>query len=758
MTINTKNPLIRNARFPLFKDGLRRCTELVEVGISKNCIICNIAYFIVLISSNLYALPETVQISGTVYDKISGYPIVGAKVDIIEQDHHCITSTSGDFQFLILDEGEFTLKISALGFIDYSTVIDLKDSTNFRIYLVPSNIISGEVIITDNRINEETLNKKLSGKDLLINQKGTIAETMQSMTGINMRSMGAATSRPVINGMSNNRVKILENEFETGDLSATSNDHSLAVSSAGLSSIEIIDGSDILEYSAFASTPIIKMSSIANYKQIPEKTLAESGWLYETSNLANNYYLKLCQPIDNFILSGNYSNYNSSDMSSPNKSLNNTSSFVENFGGGIKFIKNQFSGLFTINNYINNYGIPGGFIGAHPNGVNIDLSKLTSNLSFAYNFETSFIKSINTDFSLINYHHTEYEGKDLLGAEFVQNSYSAKIDFNKDDNSNYGRFGLFYNFKDYKVGGYVFTPYVKSNNFAVYYINQIDTKISDIRFALRAETVDLEPYKFADTNYQKSRNFAEISGNLDFINQINESISLVNSIGRFFRTPSIEELYSRGPHLAAYTYEVGNPNLDTEIGYNFSTAIKIKNDLIELTFKPYFNYFERMILFRNSGDTNWAQFLPIYKSQNIEAQTYGFQFDYKVIFSKVISFGGNFYGTIGDNISDNESLPEIPPFSGNFHINMNTKHFDMILSSKFALNQYKLDKFETYTPGYNIFSISLNKSFLYADLLHSINISIDNIFDTEYFNHLSRIKSIMSEQGRNVRINYKIYY
>lgn len=122
---------------------------------------------------NLSALPETVQISGTVYDKISGYPIVGAKVDIIEQDHHCITSTSGDFQFLILDEGEFTLKISALGFIDYSTIIDLKDSTNFRIYLVPSNILSGEVIITDNRINEEVLNKKLSGKDLLINQKGT---------------------------------------------------------------------------------------------------------------------------------------------------------------------------------------------------------------------------------------------------------------------------------------------------------------------------------------------------------------------------------------------------------------------------------------------------------------------------------------------------------------------------------------------------------------------------------------------------------
>lgn len=703
-------------------------------------------------------MPETVQISGTVYDKISGYPISGARVEIIEQDQHCITSASGDFQFLILDEGEFTLQISALGFIPYSTAINLKDSTYFRLYLVPSNIISGEVIITDNKINEEILNKKFSGKDLFINQKGTIAETMQNMTGINMRSMGAATSRPVINGMSNNRIKILENDFETGDLSATSNDHSLAVSPAGLSSIEIIDGSDILEYSAFASTPIIKMNSFANYKQIPEKTLAEAGWLFESSNIANNYYMKVCKPIDNFIISGNYSNYNSSDMNAPNKSLLNTSSFVENFGGGIKFIKNQFSALFSINNYINNYGIPGGFIGAHPNGVNIDLSKLTTNLSLAYNFESNLIKSINSDFSLIKYHHTEYEGKDLLGAEFVQNSYSAKIDFNKDEISNYGKFGLFYNYIDYKVGGYVFTPYVKSKNLAFYYINQIDTKISDIKFAMRVESVDLEPYKFADTNYQRAKNFTELAGNLDFINHISESLSIVSSIGRFFRTPSIEELYSRGPHLAAYTFEVGNPNLSTEIGFNFSTSFKFKSELIELTFKPYYNYFERMILFRNTGDTNWAQFLPIYKSENIEAQTYGFQFDYKVNIYKSIWLGGNFYGTIGENLSDNVNLPEIPPFSGNFHINLNTKHFDVILSSKFALSQDRLDNFETYTPSYNIFSISFNKSFLFADLLHSINISIDNIFDTEYFNHLSRIKSIMSEQGRNFRINYKIYY
>ena len=38
------------------------------------------------------------------------------------------------------------------------------------------------------------------------------------------------------------------------------------------------------------------------------------------------------------------------------------------------------------------------------------------------------------------------------------------------------------------------------------------------------------------------------------------------SLARAFRTPSVNELYSEGPHLAAYAFEVGNPSLENEQG------------------------------------------------------------------------------------------------------------------------------------------------------------------------------------------------
>ena len=45
-----------------------------------------------------------------------------------------------------------------------------------------------------------------------------------------------------------------------------------------------------------------------------------------------------------------------------------------------------------------------------------------------------------------------------------------------------------------------------------------------------------------------------------------------------------------------------------------------------------------------------------------------------------------------------------------------------------------------------------------GDMIHNISLSADNLFDTEYRNHLSRIKSILPEAGRNLRLSYKLHF
>ena len=48
--------------------------------------------------------------------------------------------------------------------------------------------------------------------------------------------------------------------------------------------------------------------------------------------------------------------------------------------------------------------------------------------------------------------------------------------------------------------------------------------------------------------------------------------------------------------------------------------------------------------------------------------------------------------------------------------------------------------------------------FLPTNSLHKIILSVDNIFDTEYYNHLSIIKMIMPEKGRSFNLQYRLIF
>jgi iron complex outermembrane receptor protein len=42
--------------------------------------------------------------------------------------------------------------------------------------------------------------------------------------------------------------------------------------------------------------------------------------------------------------------------------------------------------------------------------------------------------------------------------------------------------------------------------------------------------------------------------------------------------------------------------------------------------------------------------------------------------------------------------------------------------------------------------------------LHTVALTAENVTDTEYRMHLSRVKSIMPEPGRNVKVLYRVYF
>ena len=84
--------------------------------------------------------------------------------------------------------------------------------------------------------------------------------------------------------------------------------------------------------------------------------------------------------------------------------------------------------------------------------------------------------------------------------------------------------------------------------------------------------------------------------------------------------------------------------------------------------------------------------------------------------------------------------------------NKNLLNYKIRLSN--TNSQDRLGEFETTTASSFLidFVIGYNKN------NQNITIQFNNILDEKYYNHLSRVKSIMPEPGTNIILNYKILF
>ncbi len=78
------------------------------------------------------------------------------------------------------------------------------------------------------------------------------------------------------------------------------------------------------------------------------------------------------------------------------------------------------------------------------------------------------------------------------------------------------------------------------------------------------------------------------------------------------------------------------------------------------------------------------------------------------------------------------------------------------ISTDFAFNQNNVGDFEEPTPAYAIFNAD-NYLMDFNKVVGVVGLSIENIFNKLYFNHLSRIKSIFPETGRNIKVHLSLY-
>ena len=776
-----------------------------------------IKYFLLSIICQGILFPSTYNLVGRVFDLEKQQPISNANIFI--DNKNIGTTTNEDGYFILFLEGyslnnKINLVIKFIGYEEKKIFLYVKDNENNlgTIYLKPKSIKLDTIRIDSQKDKSKQISDIfISGKELNENLKGNIATTLANQPNIGINSFGIITSKPSLRGFSGDRFLLTKDGNETGDLSQSAIDHAISLDMTEVNEIEIIRGPKALIYGQNAIGGVINTTLVGNPKIRFNKFTKQLLIGTDSSNDSEYGNFMLYIPFKSNQLNLFYSNRITQNQNSPEGELVNTQSGTDIYKLGIThYYKKNYVNLI-IETFDMHYGIPP-YPLAHEQGVDIVLLKNTYQLNFNNNISFGIFNQLDIQFNYIDYVHVE-----MINA----NDNSTNIDHILENRNfhvalakkteNYkisisGKkiiYGLEYIIRKFVPDGFYLTPTTNENQLSLFGFQEYKIKNLNIDFlsSFRIGYLLVNPgnynYNFGGSNLilkdedgnpildnnenrislVDDRKFQSLSYSFGFRKKINE-FEYNSWFMHTTRPPRVEELFSDGPHLASYAFEIGNPNLDAEKIYGIENSIRYNSNNLNASFVAFYNYspyyfqmtkdglceipndwnpwethpcYGADFIDWGSGEFGW---LHKYSSKGNEVVIKGFEFSLGYQMNK-FDINYNLSFVQGDDLTFNMPLSYINPMKEIITLGF----MDQFLTYKIKLTnispQERLGEFETETPGAYLVDCIIAFSF---NPNNNLTLHISNITNRTYYNHLSRIKDLSPEPGNNLNLNYKLTF
>lgn len=707
---------------------------------------------------------RTGVIIGSVMDEQTLEGLGWASVLLVELNRFVTAHEDGSFQFLNVPAGKHTLKVMRLGYHSTSRIITVPQNDTLRLVVKLANalLFTPSVTIEEHRHENAQAVVSLSGKKLQLQLGRTLAETMSGEAGVTQRTMGPAPARPVLRGMSGDHLLILENGERTGDLSATSSDHAVSIEPMNAERIEIIRGPAALQYGSNPIGGVVNVERNQILSTLPDHIHGTASVHGESVNEGIAGGVVVYGPIEPFTFRFDLSGRKAADIATPIGSLRNTAIETWTAAGGASYIEPW--GIIGLSGSAlsNSYGIPGGFVGAHPNGVSITMERRQFDARTEFFPQNGVVRRLEAEFSATRYNHEEVEDRGIIGARYgvVTMTFSSNLHHNAIGMFQQGLFGVWSEYRDFAAGGFVMTPATKQWSIAAFGVENwaFDRLVMQAAFRVDLQSVNPQVTGVSSIGTVRTRSFTNVSGGVMAQRSWSENFQSTVTLMRTHRAPGTEELFSEGPHLAAYSFEVGNPDLTGETAWGVECATQFRDDAMRARGAVFFNSFQNYIYPRNTGKLNFRTLLPIYQFSGASAQLFGGEIEAEYALTDFLQMQAVLSYTHGVLTESEKPLPFIPPLFSRLSLTFSKSALSAGIICRVASAQRRTGEFEEATAGYAVFDSFFQVQFGTSNLFHTATLTLENAFDAQYRSHLSRVKSIMPEPGRNVKLLYRIFF
>lgn len=705
------------------------------------------------------------QISGTVKDASTHQPVFSANVYFPTLEKGAVTDFDGKFTIKNIPKGTYKLVVSSIGYASTNQTITIPNEENIDITLQPSAVEMEEVIVSTpfHQLQSENVMKVERKSVSELEKKGavTLSEGITQMPGVESITTGVGIGKPVIRGLSANRVLVytqgvrLENQ-QFGD------EHGLGISAKGIGSVEVIKGPASLLYGSDAIGGVLYLNPETYAEAGSTHAEASADYFSNTHGYQGSAMAKTSGNQWKFLARGSYaahSDYKTGD----GYRVTGTRFNEQDLKTGIGYQSNKYKGDLRYNYNDSEIGIP----------EEIGLQNSDKSMIFPYQNVKNHILSLDNHLYFANSsldgkfgyqtnNRREFEDSSAPALEMQLNTFNYNIKYTFPELGKFqtiaGVQGMLQ--KNSNFGEEILIPDASTVDFGVFVTSHYELEKWDFQGGLRFDNRDIKTAKASEADlFEADRSFQSINAALGAKYDISEGFTARLNLATGFRAPNLAELTSNGVHEGANRYEIGNPELNNEQNFQTDLALEWRSQHFELFANAFHNSVSDYIYISPTGETRDGNL--VYEYVQSDANLYGGELGFHLHPHPLdwLHLESSFETVTGKQ-DNNNYLPLIPANSVNttFRVEQEKGNF---LFNKFAFitlknvfDQENVSSFETKTDGYSLVSAGLGASVTLGNSDLNLSISGNNLLDKTYISYLSRLKTdLIPNIGRNIKFS-----
>lgn len=650
----------------------------------------------------------------------------------------------------------------------------------------------------------------VEAEELARDVRPSLGETLKSQPGVTASSFGPTASRPILRGLSGERVRVLVDGIGSLDMSSSDPDHAVAINPLTAERIEVLRGPSALLFGSSAIGGVVNVIDGRIPRHMAKRPLAADAML-SFGSAANERSVNagIDVPLGGHFVAhadGSYSKYDDlhiggyvlskplreqaeasndaeiRELADLKHKLPNTAGRIDDVAGGVAYVDGELNIGVSFNHHDAKYGVPVRFSldpAIEPERPTIDAHQNRGDVRVNVPLGTGFFHLAEFRGGISKYRHNEIEEDGEIGSRFFSDGGEMRADLVQRDSGGWsGTSGIQYLTQDARIrGDEKYLPDSRNTQLGLFTLQSFVSGPVRFEGGLRVEFSRLHAAEDEDLAEQGEelgeelgeefevgpapidRRFtpvsASVGANYEFAGGWRAGLSLSHSE----RSPSIDELFSFGPHGGSQQFLIGDPDLKVERSNAVELSVHRTSGPVHVQGSIYYSRFGSFIYQAPTDETEDR--LPVYDYRQGKANYYGFEIEADARLGRAfgIDWGAEIVSdAVRARIKGFGPAPQIPPLRLLAAVTGSRGQVDGRIEVERASAQRRTAPNETPTRGYTMVNASVDWHPFAANPALTLSVEGNNLFDVEARRHSSVLKDYAPLAGRDIRLSARLSF